>query len=231
MFRGIQFGKGIGICLTSVIIAPCLIAQPSASTGETNREAPAPVAAAPVNLSAYAPMTQTERLRDYFQHVFGPESVVRSAAGSGISQAMSTPGEWGQGAEGYGRRFANSYAGHIVQSTVMYGMGAALHEDNRYFRSGLTGFGPRLKYAILSTFLARHDDGNRYFSFSRMTSYVASAGISRAWQPPSASNVTHAADAFGIDIGAAAGFNVMREFVPGLFRSRPRVATSRHPAP
>jgi hypothetical protein len=33
-------------------------------------------------------------------------------------------------------RFGSSYAEHIVQETLMYGASSALHEDNRYVRSG-----------------------------------------------------------------------------------------------
>lgn len=175
-------------------------------------------------------MTQNERLRYYFKHMLSPEAVLRSAAGAGINQALNIPHEWGQGAEGYGRRFASSFGAHIVQSTVMYGASAVLHEDNRYFRSGLTGFGPRLKYAIASTFMARHDDGSRHFSWSRVGSYAAAAAISRLWQPPSEKGSTHIADSFGIFIGVETGFNVAREFLPGIFHTRAPVAMNQNPA-
>lgn len=180
---------------------------------------------------AYTPPTQKERLRYYFRQMFSPESVLRSAAAAGINQGLNTPGEWGQGAEGYGRRFASSYGGHIVQSTVMYGASAVLHEDNRYFLSGRSGVGARLKYAIASAFLARHDDGSAHFSFSRMGSYAAASAISRTWQPPSTRGFENAASSFGIAIAAEAGFNVAREFLPGILHTRGPMAMSQKPGP
>jgi hypothetical protein len=168
-------------------------------------------------------MTQDERFRYYVRHMLSPESVLRSAAGAGLNQALHTPTEWGQGAEGYGRRFGSSYGQHIIRSTITYGLSAVLHEDNRYFRSGLTGFGPRLKYAVESSFLARHEDGSRHFSISRMTGYVATAGISREWQPPSTNGPTNALSAFSIAVGVETGFNVAREFMPKVFHTRPPV--------
>ena len=179
---------------------------------------------------AYVPMTEKDRLQDYLRHMFSPESVLRSAAAAGINQGMNTPSEWHQGAEGYGRRFASAYGTHVVEATVMYGTATVLHEDNRYFRSGLTGFGPRFKYAVASTFLARRDDGSRRLSISRLSSYAAAAAISRSWQPPSTTGPVHAMDAFAISIAAEAGFNVAREFLPGIFRARRPVTTVQNPS-
>jgi hypothetical protein len=198
------------------------MAQTNVEAGEADRAAQ-PAAAVLSTRTTYVPMTQAERLRYYFKHMFSVESVLRSSAGAGINQAMNTPSEWGQGATGYGRRFASSFGAHIVQSTVMYGTGAVLHEDNRYFRCGETGAGARLKYAILGTFRARHDDGSEHFSWSRITSYGAAAAISRAWQPPSNRGAIHAVNSFAISVGAEAGFNVAREFLPRIFHTLPSV--------
>jgi hypothetical protein len=216
----VRFRWQIGTCLVTVLAAPGMIAQTGTPADHGNRAMPVP---AREEVARYVPQTQQERLRSYFQHMFNPEAVLRSAAGAGINQAMNTPSEWHQGAEGYGRRFASSYAEHLIQSTAMYGASAALHEDNRYFRSGRSGFGPRLKYAIASSFLARHDDGSRHFSISRISSYAASAAISRLWQPPSTNGPVNAADAFAIAIGVETGFNVAREFLPRILHSRPPV--------
>jgi len=211
-----------------VFMALALVIQSAAaqttSAGEANRAAistPAPVSLVP---RAYAPMTRKEQRRYFIEHLFSGESVLRSAAGSGITQALDMPHEWGEGAIGYGQRFASSYGGHIVQSTVMYGVSAMLGEDNRYFSSGEPGAGARIKYAIGSTFLARHKDGSRHFSWSRITSYFAAAAISRAWQPPSTRGPLCAAGSFAVGVGVEAGFNMAREFLPKLLHARPALA-------
>ena len=104
----------------------------------------------------------------------------------------------------------------MINNTLRYGISAALHEDNRYFVSGQTGFFQRTKYAIKSTFLARHDNGNQYFSFSRIGSDAGAAFISRVWQPRSSTSAGDGATSFGITIAADVGFNVFREFWPDL---------------
>src|SRR3981189_3107980 len=96
--------------------------------------------------------------------VGGAKPLITAAATAGISQSEGTPKEWGVVAEGYGKRIANAFAQDFIRGTLEYGASAALHEDNRYFVSGQTGFFRRTKYAVVSTLLARHDSGNESFS-------------------------------------------------------------------
>src|SRR5439155_11298565 len=166
----------------------------------------------------FAPLTRSERLGNYLSGLASYESVIRSAASGGIAQVKNTPKEWRGGAEGYGERVGNAFAQHVIYRTLQYGTSAALHEDNRYFVSGQTGFFRRTKYAIKSALLARHDNGNQYFSFSRVGGAAGAAFISRAWQPPSTTSAGDGAVSFGITMGSDIGFNVFREFWPDLKR-------------
>ena len=52
-------------------------------------------------------LTLGERFRIYRQAIFRPYSVVGPALGAGIGQWEDEPPEWGQGAQGYGRRIAS----------------------------------------------------------------------------------------------------------------------------
>ncbi len=84
----------------------------------------------------FQPMTQSERFHNYVKSTFNAEAVLRAAAGAAILQATDTPSEWGQGGEGYARRFASDYAQHIMRQTFMYGAADLFHEDTRYLPSG-----------------------------------------------------------------------------------------------
>jgi hypothetical protein len=165
----------------------------------------------------FQPMTQGERFHHFVAGTFSLESIIRSAAGAGILQWSDTPAEWGQGAEGYARRFGNSYAQHIMRQTISYGAADLLHEDNRYVPSGQTGTGARLKYAVASSFLARKDDGTRRISISRLGAYAAVAFLSREWQPHSTNGAQNAATNFETTLGTEVGFNIAREFFPRFF--------------
>jgi hypothetical protein len=236
--RGVQIQRGerptmsvisqslIGFASVAAIFpAQCLMAQTGVPAGGANGADRSGTVLSQAQ-HRYVPQTETQRLEYYFKHLFSGESVLRSAAAAGITQALNTPHEWGQGADGYGRRFASSYGGHIIQSTVMYATSTALHEDNRYFRSGETGFGARLKYAVKSAFLARHDDGSRHISISAISSYAAAAGIARIWQPRSTRGAFYATGGFAVGMGVEAGLNIAREFLPNIFHSRAPMTTS-----
>jgi len=168
----------------------------------------------------FTPMTPAERFRSYVTRVVGAQPFITAAATAAISQAENTPKEWRGGAEGYGKRIGDAYAQHFIRGTLEYGLSAALHEDNRYFVSRQTGFFRRTKYAVVNTLLARHDSGDQSFSFSRIGSAAGTAFISRAWQPRSTTTAGDGAISFGIAMGSDFGFNVFREFWPGLKRRR-----------
>ena len=166
------------------------------------------------NAATYQPLTASERWRSYFVSALGPEAILRSAVGAGISQWNDTPKEWRQGSEAYGERFGSHLAEHVVRKTMESGAAAVLHEDNRYFLSTDASFGGRLKHAVGSVFVARNDAGREHFAYSRFGSAVGSSFISRIWQPPSENTAGDAAVSFGLDVAVDVGWNVFREFCP-----------------
>jgi hypothetical protein len=166
----------------------------------------------------FVPMTRTDREVEYIRGLIGPSAFVYSAAQAGIGQARDRPHEWGQGARGFGLRMGSAYAGHVVGTTVTDGLAWALKEDNRYFASGEASFGTRLRYALISTLLARRDDSSRTFSFSAVGGAAGGAFISRAWQPSSTASAGDGAVAFGLGMAWRAGVNVWHEFAPRSVR-------------
>ena len=162
----------------------------------------------------FVPMTQRERVHDYFKTTFSATSVVASAASAGLSQLNNRPEEWGQGSTGYSRRYLNAYARGVMRHTMMLGISSALHEDNRYRRSTDTRLGPRLKYSLMSTLLARRDDGSRRVSISRLGGTAGTAFVSRIWQPADTNGVGDAWSGFAFSMGSQAAFNVVHEFFP-----------------
>jgi hypothetical protein len=167
----------------------------------------------------FVPMTQAQRNRLYFKTMVNPLGFVKAGFSAGIDQANDKPEEWEQGASGYGKRFANILGQYSIQRTVTYGLGSALHEDNRYFNSGKQAFWPRTGYSLTSAILARHDDGSRHFSFSQVGGVAAGAFLARFWLPPSQSSAGDGAVSFGITMGSNAAFGILKEFLPDLGRA------------
>ena len=169
---------------------------------------------------SYVPLTPGARVSSYLKDSFNPVYLVTSAAGAGVGQWRNSPREWGQGGEGFGRRYASSFAQHLTTDTLMFGSSALLHEDNRYVPSPSSGIKARIACALKSTFQARHDDGSVHFSYSRLGSMAGSSLISRTWQPPSSGKLSSAGVNFGASLGSAMGFQVAHEFLPFLWRRK-----------
>ena len=166
----------------------------------------------------FRPLTQRERTQLYLKTMVNPLGYIKAGFSAGIDQWKDKPPEWEQGASGYGKRSANLVGQYSIQRTVTFGLGSALHEDNRYFNSGKKGLWPRAGYAVASGLLARHDDGSRYVSISQVGGVAAGAFLSRAWQPSSQQTAGDGAVSFGISMASNMGFSVVKEFLPDLGR-------------
>jgi hypothetical protein len=166
---------------------------------------------------SFQPLTQEQRNAQYWKSLSSPSVAAVAAASAGIRQVMNSPDEW-TGTKGYGYRVADVYGRRVVRLTVQYGLASTLHEDNRYFRSGAQGFFPRARDAVVSTFLARHDDGTRGISISRLSGTAAAGFTARLWLPESQRQFKDATNGIAIGLGIEAGMNVFREFWPDLKR-------------
>jgi hypothetical protein len=162
---------------------------------------------------SFVPMTGTQRANQYWQDLANPVAILGSGVVAGTNQWTNATPSWGQGSAGFGKRFASAYGQHVLNVSFSDGLAAALHEDNRYFLSGETGFGKRLRYALTSTVLARRDDGSRRVSISRLVGFGAASAVSRTWRPPGERSASGAIGSFAIVLAGQAGFNLVREFI------------------
>ena len=86
---------------------------------------------------------------------------------------------FGQGAEGYGKRFG-AYAadGTIENFFVGAILPSVLHQDPRFFQSGHGSFFDRTGYAVSRIFVTRTDSGHSQFNFSEIFGSRHRVGIS-----------------------------------------------------
>jgi len=144
----------------------------------------------------------------------GPRAFLAVGVRAGIDEGANRQREWRQGAQGYGLRLGSAYAEHFIGQVFEQSIAFKLHEDNRYFASGRSGFAPRVEYALSSAILARHDDGSRHVSISGIAGAAGGAFVASAWQPRSTASAGDAAVSFGLTMGIRAGLNLAREFAP-----------------
>ena len=133
----------------------------------------------------YVPPTQKTRAVNYVFDAFGPYPLFGAAFAAGLGQADNAPPEWGQGAQGYGKRIGSDFAIAATATTARYGLARAFKEDTLYYRCACKGVLPRLAHAALSTLTARQgEDGHRVFSVpASLAPYAASFTAVYGWYP------------------------------------------------
>lgn len=149
------------------------------------------------------------------QQLFGKPAWIRSGVSSSWTFIRKTPHEWPRTTGGFATRYASSFGRHLVKGTVQYGIAAVRKEDLAYYRSEDTGFGRRLRHALLSTVVARkRTTGRPTMAVSRVTGVFTGGFVSRLWHPARLHTISSGLSTSGVSFGIDAGTNVVREFWP-----------------
>jgi hypothetical protein len=96
-----------------------------------------------------------------------------------ISQAENSEPGYGQGWEGYGKRYASAFADGTIENFMTSAVfPSLLHQDPRFFQKSDGGFARRAEYAVSRIFVTRSDSGHRQFNYSEILGSAVSAAIS-----------------------------------------------------
>ncbi|MDR3735096.1 MAG: hypothetical protein P4L10_06100 [Acidobacteriaceae bacterium] len=139
-----------------------------------------------VNGRAYHRPTRKEDFKAYEHEVIGPRAFIGAAFRSGIEQARTVPVGWGQDWPGYGQRYGSAYAEIAIDSSVRFGLAAALHEDTRYLICHHCSLGVKFENALLAEVTNRHGvDGHRRLSVVPVVATFSGPLVAySAWYPP-----------------------------------------------
>ena len=98
---------------------------------------------------------------------------------SAISQAENSEPGYGQGWEGYGKRYASAFADGTIENFMTSAvLPSILHQDPRFFQSSEGSFAHRAGYAVSRIFVTRTDSGHAQFNYSEIVGSALSAAIS-----------------------------------------------------
>ena len=142
------------------------------------------------------------------------------AALAGISQAENSEAGYGQGAEGYAKRYGAAFADGTIENFLTSAiLPSILHEDPRFFQSGKGGFWHRTGYAVSRIFITRTDSGGSRFNFSEIVGSAMAAGISTySYHPHADQTLSNTASVWGTQVGYDAITIVVKEFWPDIRR-------------
>jgi hypothetical protein len=161
------------------------------------------------------PLTSKQKFKLAWKTIVDPVTFVLVGASAGVEQAQNHFSEYGQGAQGYGKRFGAGYAdtvsGTFVGAAILPSL---LKQDPRYFYKGTGSKASRFLYAIANSVICKGDNGRWQTNYSNIVGSIAAGGISNIYYPKQdrdGAGLTFENAAIGI--GATAIGNLLQEFV------------------
>jgi hypothetical protein len=132
------------------------------------------------------PLSARQKFHLFWKSSTDPFVFLITGMDAGISQAEDDFPEYGQGAEGYFKRFGASYAdsfdGNLWGNAILP---VLLHEDPRYFRMGSGPVGRRILHAALSTVWCRRDNGTWGPNYANVGGNIIGGAIANTYYPES----------------------------------------------
>jgi hypothetical protein len=182
------------------------------------------------NAGQVPPLTAGQKFKVVARGSFDYILIPWYAALSGISQAENSEPGYGQGAEGYGKRFGAAFADGTIENFLTGAiLPSVLHQDPRFFQESDGTFLHRTGYAISRIFVTRTDSGHQQFNFSEIFGSAASAAISTYSYHPSADRtLPNTASVWGTQVGYDTATYVVKEFWPDIRR---KLSKKKQPSP
>jgi hypothetical protein len=181
------------------------------------------------NESTVPPLHWKQKFAITAQGVFDPYEFAVVGILAGIRQAENAYPGFGQGFEGYAKRYGTAITDQIDGNFMVGAIyPSLLKTDPRYFQLGHGKFMHRTGYAISRLFVTRKDSGGQTFNLAESLGNGTAIGISNFYYPASDRGVGSSLSDWGVQMGIDAVGNELKEFWPDIRRhfSRKKQKTS-----
>jgi hypothetical protein len=218
-------------------------ADPDSSASAQATEAPAPTAALPAGTNdpaktaspgrifgvlpnyrtadgsiPFEPITWKQKFTIARKDSLDYPSYVLAGVFATIAQANNTNPSFGQGVEGFARRYGTSVADQVIGNFMTEAIWPSLlREDPRYFRKITGSFKSRFGYALTRTVVTRTDKGNWTFNVAEFMGNGTVAAIGNLYYPDGRDFGDTMQRMFS-QIGTDTISNVLKEFWPDMKR-------------
>jgi hypothetical protein len=158
-------------------------------------------------------MTPRQKYQLAFRTMIDPVSFILVGITAASEQADNIY-DWGQGAQGFGKRYAAAYGtfltGDLLGNAVLP---ILFKQDPRYFFKGTGTIRSRALYAIAAAVVCKGDNHHWQPDYSGILGGLAATGLSNAYYPASnRTGPTLIFESTGIAIGTSAIQNLIQEF-------------------
>jgi hypothetical protein len=167
-----------------------------------------------------APLTWKEKYAVTARGVIDPSEFVLVGFVALIGQATNDNPTYGQGMEGYAKRYGTAYADNAIENMLASAvLPSLLHQDPRYFQLGHGSTGARIWHAVSRVAITRSDSGTHEFNFSEIGGALGAAAISTyTYHPDSERGFSNVISVWGTQIGWDMATYVLKEFWPDIRR-------------
>jgi hypothetical protein len=166
----------------------------------------------------YHPISNKYKLKIALKDTFDYPLIGVGAAYALLYQAEDSHPQFGQGVEGYAKRFGTAYTDQVVGNMLTEGILPILFkEDPRYFRKSQGSVRSRLGYAFSRIVITRTNTGANTFNFAEIVGNGIAAGVGLSYYQDDR-DVHDVLQNWGTQLATDAISQVLKEFWPDIKR-------------
>lgn len=163
---------------------------------------------------AAAPLTGKQKFALAIRGTFDPVSVAGVSIAAGLEQATNAYAGYGQGAAGYGKRFAAKFVDGRDSDMLTHAVfPALLHQDPRYYYQGYGTVKARILHAVGSAFVTRSDSGRTVPNSSYLLGDACAGALSNLYYPRANRGAHLVFTIAGVGLAGRVGGNLLRELL------------------
>jgi hypothetical protein len=167
--------------------------------------------------SQVPPVSWKEKFSMAVKGSFDPYEFTVVGIVAGIRQAENSSPAFGQGFEGYAKRYGAAFADQVDGNIMVGGVyPTILKIDPRYYRLGRGSGVHRFGYAIDRIFIARRDSGTHMFNVPEFAGNATAIAISNVYYPAADRSFSSSLSGWGLQMGLDAFGNELKEFWPDI---------------
>jgi hypothetical protein len=161
-----------------------------------------------------APLTSRQKFRLAAHETFDWMAFVGASVAAAIDQSTAAHPGFGDGASGYAKRWAASFADDRTGDLLShYVFASVFRQDPRYFYQGTGTTKSRLIHALGSAFLARSDRGTTMPNYAQIFGNIGAAALSNVYYPHSERGASLMVSNLAISLASRAAKAVTQEFL------------------
>jgi len=161
-----------------------------------------------------APLTSKQKFELAWKTMIDPVTFALTGVQAGVQQARNDYSAYGQGVQGYAKRYGAAYAdsatGTFIGGAILPSL---LKQDPRYFYKGTGSTGSRILYAIGRSVITKGDNQRWQPNYSAILGSIASGAISNLYYPDKDRGTALGFENALIGTGENAVVNLFQEFV------------------